>query len=788
MPVLWPRYHVAASALMDSTFAEKVLSVRPFEPAMCSPVSGKHGLSHTPTNAAGHQTKQLLKRQQIQTSSLDGLQNKESRKVMDVVDKLRRSGLSGIIHLPQLVVSGDQSSGKSSVLEAITEIPFPRKENLCTRFATEIILRRANMSSIVTSIIPDKVRPDHERKRLEDFKDSIEDFTQLPTLMEKATELMGLGGDNGSIGAARAFSRDVLRIEIAGPGRPHLTLVDLPGLIHSENKMQTKEDVELIRTLVDEYISNKRTIVMAMVSAKNDYANQIILKKCRDFDPKGQRTIGIITKPDFLEPGSENEQSWIELTENKDIFFELGWHMLKNRSDKEAAKSFDERNAAEHVFFSQGRYRDLPRDNVGIEALRTRLSSVLYKHLQKELPALQKELNEKHRQVCHDLKQLGEKRSTPGEQRRFMMGVSTTYQDIVKAAVNGQYEHEFFGDIDPDAVLDDEANMRRLRAVVQYLNLQFASTMRQYGHAELVEPSEDEDSASPKPQAVSEPELDEGYTHFSEIQKVVTRADAVTRVRKILIRSRGRELPGSLNPLLISHLFWTQSANWKDIAMYHIDRVASVCASFVRSAMDFSVSCDISERLQAVKVEAALIDRLNRAKNELDRIIADCKHHPITYDPAYTAIVQKTRHQKHSIKFEKLLQEAEVLVERRHDHKSSVYLQPDVIKTGMDTLLEPDMDKTSAEDALDSQDAYYKEEVKYFIAAVTKQVIERCLLRDLADETISPVLITDMTDEEIAMVAAEPEETTKMRENLEARKGTLEKGQQTFKSAIGLFR
>lgn len=73
----------------------------------------------------------------VTTSSLQALQSADQRKVMDIVDKLRRTGLSGVVELPQLIVCGDQSSGKSSVLEAITEIPFPRKENLCTRFATE---------------------------------------------------------------------------------------------------------------------------------------------------------------------------------------------------------------------------------------------------------------------------------------------------------------------------------------------------------------------------------------------------------------------------------------------------------------------------------------------------------------------------------------------------------------------------------------------------------------------------------------------------------------------------
>jgi hypothetical protein len=95
----------------------------------------------------------------ISTSSLDALQSDEQRQVLNIVDSLRQCGLEGIVSLRQLVVCGDQLSGKSSVLEAITEIPFPRKENLCTRFATEIVLRRAPTPSIRTRIIPEKTRP-----------------------------------------------------------------------------------------------------------------------------------------------------------------------------------------------------------------------------------------------------------------------------------------------------------------------------------------------------------------------------------------------------------------------------------------------------------------------------------------------------------------------------------------------------------------------------------------------------------------------------------------------------
>jgi len=157
---------------------------------------------------------------ELRTTSLEALQNEDQRKVLDIVDKLRRAGLSSVLQRPQLVVCGDQSSGKSSVLEAITEIPFPRKENLCTWFATEIVLRRDFTSSITTKIIPDKNRPASEQENLRSFKKSIADFIDLPGLIDEATVLMGL--DRNSQNSTRAFARDVLSIEICGPGRPQL--------------------------------------------------------------------------------------------------------------------------------------------------------------------------------------------------------------------------------------------------------------------------------------------------------------------------------------------------------------------------------------------------------------------------------------------------------------------------------------------------------------------------------------------------------------------------------------
>ena len=154
----------------------------------------------------------------LSTAALSKLQSKDERRLLDVVDKLRRTGLQGTIELPQLVVCGDQSSGKSSLLEAITEIPFPRKANLCTRFATEIILRREPKTTVTVKIVPGRDRKEAEKRKLSAFNKALTDVRHLPDIVDSATREMGLE----KIGQSRAFTRDVLSITICGPDRPQL--------------------------------------------------------------------------------------------------------------------------------------------------------------------------------------------------------------------------------------------------------------------------------------------------------------------------------------------------------------------------------------------------------------------------------------------------------------------------------------------------------------------------------------------------------------------------------------
>lgn len=565
----------------------------------------------------------------IGTSSLDLLQSKEQQQLLNRIDKLRGYGISDFISLPQLVVCGDQSSGKSSVLEAITEVSFPRKDTLCTRFATQIVLRRSPINRVFVKILPGNHRTDGERRELALFGRNLNDFKQedLPGLIESATAAMGIRASSG------AFSRDVLSIEISGPDRPQLTIVDLPGLIHTECGAQTQADVDLVSEICDMYMLDPRTIILAVVTAKNDYANQVILKRARHADKDGTRTMGIITKPDMLPAGSESEAGFISLAKNEDINLYLGWHVMRNRGFETRTVTFAERNRAEEAFFDQGVWKHLPRDSVGVTALRSRLSKLLLDHIKKALPTVFREIKVKLEECKDGLAKLGVQRVNIEEQRLFLTELGQEFFRLCKAATDGFYEDEFFGD-----ARSEEGYEKRLRAVIQNSNRSFSKTMRIRGHRmEIVseEVASGDSAQPPKPLRKSRPEQ-------------ITRTEALEWVKTVLSRSRGRELPGTFNPLLVGELFWDQSAKWKSLAQDHVDNIWGACQRFVRTLLKELTTDVVFESLFTFYLDEVMESRLACAKEELQRLLVDQRRHAMTYNHYCTDTVRKAREKRRS--------------------------------------------------------------------------------------------------------------------------------------------
>ncbi|KAL2261180.1 hypothetical protein VTK26DRAFT_4614 [Humicola hyalothermophila] len=171
------------------------------------------------------------------------LQSKDHRDLLDVADRLRSQGFGRFVDLPQIIVCGDQSSGKSLALEAISGMSFPAKDNPCTRFATELILRRApkDEDGVDICIIPGAERTDGEKAGLRglSYSGTVADL-DLGKVVEDAKAALGLNGN------VKVFGMDILRVEISGPSRPHLTMVDLPGPFIASNKDQSEDHVKVV--------------------------------------------------------------------------------------------------------------------------------------------------------------------------------------------------------------------------------------------------------------------------------------------------------------------------------------------------------------------------------------------------------------------------------------------------------------------------------------------------------------------------------------------------------------
>lgn len=199
--------------------------------------------------------------------SLEQLQSSKQVALLDAIDKLRSQGVSHYdISLPQLIVCGDQSSGKSSVLEGLTRLRFPTKDGLCTTFATELVLRKEHQVKISCSIVPGRKRSQAQIRELSKFKRTYtsRDGFSFPSLLDEAKESMSFGNNSGPA----SFFDDILQIRYVGPDVPSLTIVDLPGLIHSQIE-ERGEAVKQVHDLVNGYMRDEKSIILAVVSARN---------------------------------------------------------------------------------------------------------------------------------------------------------------------------------------------------------------------------------------------------------------------------------------------------------------------------------------------------------------------------------------------------------------------------------------------------------------------------------------------------------------------------------------
>ncbi|KAI2846347.1 hypothetical protein CBS147343_7510 [Aspergillus niger] len=689
---------------------------------------------------------------------------REQSKLLDGIDELRTIGVGSLVELPQLVVCGAQSSGKSSVLEAISRVRFPAKGNVCTRFATEVILRRSPTPKIKISIEPGPSRKDaRERAILQAFAQELSPHdNDLPAVIDKAKDHMGVNET-----AHPGFSDDVLKVEILGPDKPELTLVDLPGLYYSVSQDQGLQGIKVVRTLTEKYMKNARSIILAVISAKTDYHLQEVLNIAERFDPRRERTLGIITQPDTLEPNSEEEGTYLQFISNQKIRLQLGWHVLRNRSFETRDIPDDARDEREKDFFSQGRWSSLSRDSVGIESLRRRLSNILFIQIRRNLPGLIADIKGKASDREKELSKLGSPRATRQQQRGYLLNISSSFERITGQALHGLYADGFFGAFE---TISDNHDFRRLRAVIRQLNEYFADAMAARGSRRIIVdrlPGFVQDSMQ---HDLKNPYLPGRLPHY------VLRKNLEEEVAEQARKNRGIELPGSANQLLVGSLFRDQSLPWEGLAREHLMKAWESVRYFALLVMQHTTDDHTFSLLAGSIIEPAL-DRLRQnLLDKLDELTAYTKRgHPLPVGKSFLTQIQKARS-------ERQVSSLKTKLKSTHFHKpdGEALFSMKAIEEATSSL-ELSRDEYAAAEIIDQMQAYYDTAIVTFVDNVATLGIENCLL-DPLQRILTSQVINNMDDDQVRELASEPSFISDERGRLASEVEKLQAGLRTLKT------
>ncbi|XP_067392321.1 dynamin-1-like protein isoform X4 [Emydura macquarii macquarii] len=288
-----------------------------------------------------------------------------------------------IIQLPQIVVVGTQSSGKSSVLESLVGRDLlPRGTGIVTR--RPLILQLVHVSPEdrrQTSGDENGIDAEEWGKFLHTKNKIYTDFDEIRQEIENETER--ISGNN------KGISPEPIHLKIFSPNVVNLTLVDLPGMTKVPVGDQPK-DIELqIRELILRFISNPNSIILSVTAANTDMATSEALKIARDVDPDGRRTLAVITKLDLMDAGTDA----MDVLMGRVIPVKLGIIGVVNRSqlDINTKKSVADSIRDEYAFL-QKKYPSLANRN-GTKYLARTLNRLLMHHIRDCLPELKTRIN-----------------------------------------------------------------------------------------------------------------------------------------------------------------------------------------------------------------------------------------------------------------------------------------------------------------------------------------------------------------------------------------------------------
>ncbi|KAL5251151.1 hypothetical protein ACHWQZ_G016763 [Mnemiopsis leidyi] len=291
--------------------------------------------------------------------------------VNKVQDAFTQVGMNSVIDLPQIAVVGGQSAGKSSVLENCVGKDFlPRGSGIVTRRPLILQLNYVEKGEWGEFL--------HAKGK------KFTDFDEIRREIEAETDRM--------TGSNKGISDIPINLRVFSPHVLNLTLIDLPGITKVPIGDQPPDIEFQIRGMIMQFISKPSCLILAVTPANSDLANSDALKLAKEVDPEGIRTIGVLTKLDLMDDGTDAK----EILDNKVLPLRRGYIGVVNRSqrDIEGKKDIKQAQAAERKYFlSHPAYRHLA-ERAGTAFLQKTLNQQLTNHIREVLPSLRSKLEQ----------------------------------------------------------------------------------------------------------------------------------------------------------------------------------------------------------------------------------------------------------------------------------------------------------------------------------------------------------------------------------------------------------
>ncbi|KAF5727250.1 hypothetical protein HS088_TW22G00939 [Tripterygium wilfordii] len=339
--------------------------------------------------------------------------NDRIRPLLDAVDELRHlMVMKEGIQLPTIVVVGDQSSGKSSVLESLAGISLPRGQGICTRVPLVMRLQHHH--------IPEpELYLEFNGKTVQTTESRISEAINLAT-----DEIAGNG---------KGVSNTPLTLVVKKHGVPDLTMVDLPGITRVPVHDQPENIYEQIAGIIMEYIKPDESIILNVLSATVDFSTCESIRMSQQVDKTGERTLAVVTKVDKAPEGL------LEKVTADDVNVGLGYVCVRNRIGDETYEEARRKEAA--LFESHPLLCLIDKSIVGVPVLAQKLVQIQAAIIMKCLPEIVKKINDKLNSSLSEFNKLPKTFTSIAEAMTAFMGIiAASKESLRKIILRGEFD------------------------------------------------------------------------------------------------------------------------------------------------------------------------------------------------------------------------------------------------------------------------------------------------------------------------------------------------------------